>query len=352
MRTRLKLLWLVWMILFTTGLSSCASPRLLPEGPTPIPTLIPVTEVASAIEPTPIPSPVVLSYPARLPSATEGQTIYNAYCDECHGVDGVGIVPGARNFRDLDYMRAETPTDFYLAVTEGRGEMPDYTSTLSSDERWDVVFYVWRLSTTADTLDTGQTIYGQNCVTCHGETGAGELLGASDLTDLRALADFTSQSLFLTITQGRGSMPAWQSLLSQDERWAVIDYVRSFTYDPTLSEEVVVAPTPSLPEEPTEVAGCSPDQNNPFAWDDADAIQVGEPIYQAQCAFCHGADGSGALPNAPDFTSPEVNAEFIGNPGVFFCSLTEGKASMPAYEDSLSVEERWQVLTYLASLLP
>ncbi len=352
MTTRSKTLWLIWIILLAYGLSSCASPRLLPAGPTPIPTLIPVTEVASAIEPTAIPSPAVLSYPARLPSATEGQKSYNIYCTECHGVDGVGIVPGARNFRDLDYMRAETPTDFYLAVTEGRGEMPGYTTTLSSDERWDVVFYVWRLSTTEDTLETGQTIYTQNCASCHGETGGGELLGASDLTNLRLMADFTSQSLFLTVTQGRGSMPAWQSLLSQDERWAVIDYVRSFTYDPTLSEEVVVAPTPSLAEEPTQVAGCQPDQTNPFAWDDAGAIQAGEPLYQTQCTLCHGADGSGALPNAPDFTSPGVNAEFKGNPGSFFCSLTEGKGAMPAYGDSLSVEERWQVLTYLASLLP
>jgi mono/diheme cytochrome c family protein len=249
-------------------------------------------------------------------------------------------------------MRAETPTDFYLAVTEGRGEMPGYTDTLNSDERWDVVFYVWRLSTTADTLVSGQRIYAQNCASCHGETGAGDLIGSADLTNLRAMADLTSQSLFLTITQGRGSMPAWQSLLSQDERWAVIDYVRTFTYDPTLEAEVVLAPTSSAPEEPTEIAGCQPDQSNPFAWDDISAIQAGEPIYEAQCALCHGADGSGALPNAPDFTSTEVNAEFIGNPGVYFCSLTEGKGAMPAYGDSLSVEERWQVLTLIGSLVP
>ena len=246
MMTRSNTLWLISMILLALGLASCASPRLLPEGPTPIPTLIPVTEVAGAIEPTAIPSPVVLSYPARLPSAAEGQAIYSTYCAECHGADGVGVVPGARNFRDLDYMRAETPTDFYLAVTEGRGEMPGYTDTLNSDERWDVVFYVWRLSTTADTLVSGQRIYAQNCASCHGETGAGELIGSADLTNLRAMADLTSQNLFLTITQGRGSMPAWQSLLSQDERWAVIDYVRTFTYDPTLEAEVVLAKASDL----------------------------------------------------------------------------------------------------------
>ena len=70
----------------------------------------------------------------------------------CHGEDGNGVVPGARNFGDLDYMRGETPASFYTAVTEGRGEMQGFLDTLTSDELWDVVFYVWRFSTDAEKL--------------------------------------------------------------------------------------------------------------------------------------------------------------------------------------------------------
>lgn len=341
------------ILLFLLGVAACAPPSSLPAGPTPIPTLIPVTETVSLPEPTAEPSPAILSYPAREPSAASGQEIYAAMCAECHGVDGAGTVPAARNFRDLDYMRAETPADFYVTVAEGRGEMPGYTDTLSSDERWDVVFYVWRLSTSTEVLEVGEQVYGQNCVSCHGEGGAGEVLGSSDFTDLRFMAELAPRDLFLTITEGRGSMPAWQSLLSQDERWAVTDYIRSFTYDPTLPDEIGPAPaTEGPPTEPPGPAACSPDQAPPFAWDEAPVIQAGSELYQAQCSFCHGPDASGGLPGTPDYTSPEVGADLNQNPGVSFCTLTEGKGAMPAFGETLTDEERWQVLIFLGSLTP
>jgi len=83
-----------------------------------------------------------------------------------------------------------------------------------------------------------------------------------------------------------------------------------------------------------------------------EAIQAGQGLFQTDCAICHGADGSGGLPNTPDFTTQEVNAELRATPGRFFCVLTEGEGAMPAFAGSLSVEERWQILTYLGSLAP
>jgi mono/diheme cytochrome c family protein len=345
-----RLFWVGFATIILLGLAACAPPRTHPLGATPIPTLIPVTEVAAVLEPTAAPILGAISFPARSPSTTEGGRIYATYCTECHGEDGAGLTPDARNFRDLDYMRGETPKNFYLAVTEGRGEMPSFSNTLNSDERWDVVFFVWRLSTSAATIDDGQVIYEQNCVACHGESGSEELLGASDFTDFRTMADLASRDMYLTLTQGRGSMPAWQSLLSMDERWAVIDYVRTFSYDPTLTEEITVLPT-AIPA-PTEVAGCSEDQVNPFEWDDTAAIQAGETIFQAQCAVCHGADAMGVLAGTPNFTTAEVNTALKDNSGKFFCSLTEGKGAMPAFGEVLSPEERWQALTYLGSVIP
>ncbi len=338
------------LVLALVILAGCSPPERFAEGPTPIPTLVPATEIPSALEPTEQPAFAVLSYPAQPPVAAVGQAIYDDECAQCHGADGTGSVPGSRNFRDLDYMRGEKPADFYIAVTEGRGDMPAYQELLSSDERWDVVFYVWRLSTDQTILDEGLKLYEANCASCHGEDGSGELLGSADFTDLRQMDNLAPRDLYLTVTQGRGSMPAWQSLLSQDERWAAIDYLRTFSYDPYLEEEVAIQPTSAV--QPPETVGCPADQSNPLAWGDAEAIQAGQAIYQAQCEACHAVDGSGALPSAPDFTTQEVNSDLLAEPGRYYCSVAEGIGSMPAFGDSLEDEELWQVITFLESLAP
>lgn len=328
-------------------LTACQPSGGLPDGPTPIPTLAPVAEIEAEPLPTQTPVHAILSFPARVPSAEEGQAIYDTYCAECHGVDGTGSVPEARNFRDLDYMRGETPANFYAAVTEGREDMPAYQETLSSDERWDAVFYIWRLATDRSTLEEGGQIYMDNCATCHGEDGSGELLGSADFTDLREMADLAPRDLYLTVTQGRGSMPGWQSLLSQDQRWAVIDFVLAFGYDPSL-EGAPEATT--IADAPTQAPTCDPDQENPFAWDDADVIAAGSLIFESQCAICHGEQGGGGLPGTEDFSSPELHSALRDQPGEGFCIISEGEGTMPAFKQTLTEDERWQVLTFLASL--
>src|SRR5574341_2358131 len=119
-RHNLRLPLVLALILF---FSACAPQSGLPSGQTPIPTLVPVTEPGSPLGVTEQPSFTIQSYPARLPSSAAGEALYAANCAQCHGVDGSGVVPGARNFADLDYMRGETPAFFYSVVTEGRGEM-------------------------------------------------------------------------------------------------------------------------------------------------------------------------------------------------------------------------------------
>lgn len=337
------------LILLTLGvLVGCAPQPSLPVGPTPIPTLVPATDVPRGLQSTPTAAFTIMSYPAQEPQVAAGQQIYVSECANCHGADGTGAVPAARNFRDLDYMRGEAPASFYVAVTEGRGEMPAYRDRLSSDERWDVVFYVWRLATSSETLALGQQIYQEHCAACHGEAGAGELLGSADFTDLREMDQLAPRDLYLTITQGRGSMPAWQSRLTQDERWAVIDYLRTFSYNPSLDQETAASPAPPT-EAPTT---CDPDQSNPFDWGNAEAVAAGEALFTAECAACHGGDGSGGLPNTPDFTAAEVSADLRAGAGEAFCVLTEGEDAMPAFGESLSAGERWQVMTFLASLAP
>jgi mono/diheme cytochrome c family protein len=246
-------------------------------------------------------------------------------------------------------MRGETPAFFYTAVTEGRGEMPSFQEVLTSDERWDIVFYVWRFSTSAETLALGQSIYDTSCAACHGAGGTGQVLGAADFTDLRFTDARAPRDFYLVVTQGKGSMPAWQGRLTQDERWGVIDYLRTFSYDPALPGEVVAAPEPTVASE----AVCDATylaQSNPTAWEDATAAAAGEAIYEEACEMCHAADGSGALPTAPDFSTAEFQSELRSQSGELLCVVAEGRGTMPGWKETLTLEQIWQVLTFLASL--
>lgn len=346
MRLRMHILF---FFILTLLLVACAAPRSLPAGLTPIPTLIPVTEPANLLGAEATPSFTILSYPARPPSSALGQLLYQSNCASCHGEDGKGVVPGARNFRDLDYMRGENPASFYEAVTEGRGEMPSFLDVLTSDERWDVVFYMWRFSTSAETLALGKELYAANCAACHGEDGVGKVLGAADFTDLRFVDDRAPRDFYLTVTQGKGSMPAWQGRLSQDERWAVIDFIRTFSYDATLPGDI--AAEPLVQPTATEVACSSTylSQSNQFTWDDATAIAAGNTIYNQSCVICHSKDGSGALPGAPDLTTAETQDELRISGGEFLCTVAEGRGAMPGWKETLSVEKMWQVLTYIGT---
>jgi len=343
---------LVGAIIFSVFLTACAPPQPLPSGPTPIPTLIPATIPPNDIEPTEIAALVVESYPAGLPSASRGQDLYGEHCASCHGSDGNGVVPNARNFGDVDYMRGETPAEFYTIITEGRGaDMPAFGEELTSDERWAVVYYVWRFSTTGDALQQGHEIYQDNCVSCHGEDGRSMILGAANFSDQRFMANQTPSDLYVSVTQGQGSMPAWQARLSQDDRWAVINYIRTFTYDPQLGDETDLAAIDSTNND-EERPECSPylEQDNPFEWDNTDAIAAGQTLYNDNCAGCHGEDGTGSLPGILDFTDPTTQADLQNNPGKYLCSIAEGYQSMPQFKEELSEEEMWQLMVWIAAL--
>jgi mono/diheme cytochrome c family protein len=53
--------------------------------------------------------------------------------------------------------------------------------------------------------------------------------GVSSFSDRKTLANKSDQDLFEKITRGgRGSgMPAWEGILSEQDRWNVIAYIRS-----------------------------------------------------------------------------------------------------------------------------
>jgi cytochrome c oxidase cbb3-type subunit III len=79
----------------------------------------------------------------------------------------------------------------------------------------------------ASAVSTGEKLFvGYNCIDCHG-AGGGGAMGPS-LADGRWHFGGSNAEVFESIYQGRPEgMPAWGSLISDEQIWMLVSYVRS-----------------------------------------------------------------------------------------------------------------------------
>jgi mono/diheme cytochrome c family protein len=74
-----------------------------------------------------------------------------------------------------------------------------------------------------------------NCIFCHGETGAGNEANLAklrrkpaDLSDQKRMSELSDGNLFWKITKGiPGIMPGREQQLTEEERWQVVNFVRT-----------------------------------------------------------------------------------------------------------------------------
>src|SRR5258705_4072688 len=69
-------------------------------------------------------------------AASEGKTLYDTKCAQCHGKDGIAKPPGAgsRNFNDPAFQSAWSEDAIAQITSEGKGKMPGYRSKLSPEQ--------------------------------------------------------------------------------------------------------------------------------------------------------------------------------------------------------------------------
>lgn len=85
-------------------------------------------------------------------------------------------------------------------------------------------------------IGAGMMTYMDRCQACHGENGDGKgekadklSVAPANFTDANAMSRLTDGELFWKITTGRRPMPGFKEKLTDEERWQVVDYIRTFT---------------------------------------------------------------------------------------------------------------------------
>ncbi len=309
-----------------------------------------------------------ITFPTSPPSASDGAAVYAANCATCHGADGRGVVAGSRDFNDLDYMRAAAAADFYTSITNGKGSMPGFRDELSDGDRWNVTYYLWHWSVPDATLALGSQVYAANCVSCHGEDGNGAIPQAPAFTDVEFISRYSASQFFKSVSGGKGIMPAWQSRLSDAERWASVEYARAFAYQPvrgaaapTRPAEATAAPPPTEAPTATPVppptAAPAPTEAPPPATAPPVATQApappGAPAGDAAagkqtwatkpCIGCHGPSAEGGI-------GPKLAGTALGWDQVLSAVRNGQGAGMPAFAAAvISDQELADIYAWLKS---
>ena len=171
----------------------------------------------------------------------------------------------------------------------------------------------------------GQSVFGDNCATCHGIGGTGGK-GYANLRDDVWLWGGTLEDIQYTITHG----------VRTGADGARVSQMPAFGRDEMLKPEQIS----DLTEYVVKLSGRPAD---------AGAVSRAAPLYQAQCAACHGAEGKGLKDvGAPNLTDADwlygsdraaIRGQiFAGNGGV-----------MPTWGGRLSPETIKAITVYIHS---
>jgi cytochrome c oxidase cbb3-type subunit 2 len=211
----------------------------------------------------------------------------------------------------------------------------------------------------------GKEVYMKNYAACHGEAGDGKGRCAPFISPHPR--DFTSGVFRFKTTPGGASptdddlsrtvslglhntgMPPWRFLLSRDERWQAVSYVK--TLAPNFKAQAADAKPVDLGTEPKDIT--------------PERIAAGKRLYDENgCAKCHGDGGYGDGPSAETLTdsfgNPIAPRNFHKAPDfkrghtlrdvALTISTGNNGTPMPAFGDSLQPDALWNLAAYVMSL--
>ncbi len=182
-------------------------------------------------------------------------------------------------------------------------------------------------------LHEGKQAYNVNCASCHQPGGIGKVGFAPDIHNPDFLAIATDDFIKQTIRRGRpGTAMAPWSHLTEDQVNGIIAYLR---------------------QQGGDVKPVRLDPNKRFAGDES----VGEPLYAAYCASCHGTRGEGYIAGGAGPGIGLAGFLSIASDDYIYHTLTNGRRGTPMKSftgatglANLSNKEIGHIVTYMRSL--
>jgi len=118
-------------------------------------------------------------------------------------------------------------TVFVLIFLNSFGQNPPWVAPKSADDVKNP------LAGNAASLAEGKAMYTANCGPCHGEKGRGDGPASQGLNPKPAdhtsvaVQSQTDGAIFWKLSEGRTPMPAYKKLFSEQQRWGLINYIRT-----------------------------------------------------------------------------------------------------------------------------
>jgi DMSO reductase family type II enzyme heme b subunit len=228
----------------------------------------------------------------------------------------------------------------------------------------------------AEQIEAGKRVYFTKCVWCHGVNGSGDGPGADRLWPrprnfnsgtfkIRHTASgqlpLIDVDLLQTVTHGLpgSAMPSWEGILSEDQRRDVLAFVttelvKDRSWQDAEFEELHVLELDKLAAQAVPIS--------------AESIKRGsELVVENKCIECHGLEGrgDGNAFNLKDdwgfsiqpadwhkcwnFRGSRQDAYNVKNIFRTFSTGING-TPMPSFADNITVENRWNIANYVASL--
>jgi len=216
--------------------------------------------------------------------------------------------------------------------------------------------------TTPRFIEHGKSVYAQNCAACHGVNGDGRGDAAAFLLPRPrnfVQANFrlrstppghlpTDVDLFRAVSLGMPGtpMPPWKFNLSEEDRWAVVEYIKTFSPRFARTNE----------DRNTVISlGAPPSRNEA-------ALAEGKVLFtKMACITCHGATGRGdGLAAASlvddsqmrikprDFTKPSAFKSGYSTKEIARTVLTGFNGTpMVGFHGALSADEAWELAYYV-----
>lgn len=224
----------------------------------------------------------------------------------------------------------------------------------------------------AKTLELGKTVFAQRCVICHGDKGDGKgLVGIIHRYQTKGSVhdilprDFTT-GVFRFRTTSTGCMPVDDDLLRVLSTGIPRSYMPSFDDVPLIERKAVIQYVKTFAKRWKEEDPCPPMVvKKPDFVGNAESIAKGKELYKKmKCWECHGEFGKGDGPKSDtlkddwgmkilpfDFTSGATKMGF--SPENVFTAYSTGLdgSGMPSYEDSMSEQDRWHLVSYTLVLM-